>query len=125
MNSDARIRALIDSFVHDLSGLVRESAVDAVREALHRGGATKSNGRATAGPVRARAPGAKRTPEELEQMTSALLAYVQKNPGQRIEEIASGMGVGSKELTLPAKKLIAGKKLKTRGQKRATRYSAR
>jgi DNA-binding transcriptional ArsR family regulator len=132
-NADARIRASIDAFIADLSELVRESALDAVRQALQQGGTTKSNGSAarasrTVGVraiARARKQGAKRTPEELEQVTSALLDYVTKNPGQRIEEIASGMGMSTNDLKLPAKKLTGEKKVKTKGQKRATRYFAR
>ena len=50
---------------------------------------------------------------------------MKSNPGQRIEQIADGMGTSTKELNLPAKKLIAGKQLKTKGQKRATQYFSR
>ena len=50
---------------------------------------------------------------------------MKSNPGQRIEQIADGMGTSTKELNLPAKKLIAGKQLKTKGQNRATQYFSR
>lgn len=72
-----------------------------------------------------RAKGAKRSPDELEELTNQLLAYVKSNPGQRIEQIAEGMGTSTKELNLPAKKLIGNKSLKTRGHKRATQYFPR
>ncbi len=72
-----------------------------------------------------REKGAKRPPDEIERLTGKLLDYVKGNPGLRIEQIADGMGTSTKELNLPAKKLIAGKQLKTKGQKRATQYFAR
>lgn len=81
----------------------------------------RGRGRAAA----SREKGAKRPPDEIERLTGRLLDYVKGNPGQRIEQIADGMGTSTKELNLPAKKLIAGKQLKTKGQKRATQYFAR
>jgi hypothetical protein len=72
-----------------------------------------------------RKKGAKRTPEELEQLIKKLHTYVAKNPGQRIEQIAAGLDISTKELNLPAKKLIGDKKLSTKGQKRATTYFAK
>jgi hypothetical protein len=35
------------------------------------------------------------------------------------------MGTSTRELNLPAKKLLAQKQLKTRGEKRATKYFAK
>ena len=69
-----------------------------------------------------RSKGAKRAPEEIKQTTEALLAFVKSHSGQRIEQIAKAMKVTTKDLALPAKKLLATRKLKTRGQKRATQY---
>jgi hypothetical protein len=77
------------------------------------------------GRTTSREKGAKRPPDEIERLTDKLLEYVKTNPGQRIEQIADGMGTSTKELNLPAKKLIAGKQLKTKGQKRATQYFSR
>jgi hypothetical protein len=68
------------------------------------------------------AKGAKRSPEELEQLTKKLLGYISKNPGQRIEQIGGGLGISTKELILSAKKLIGDGSVKTKGQKRATAY---
>jgi hypothetical protein len=69
-----------------------------------------------------RSKGAKRAPDELAQLTNDLAAYVQANPGQRIEQIAKGMGFSTKDLRLPALKLIEAGTIKTKGQKRATQY---
>jgi hypothetical protein len=132
-----RIRARVEQFAEELSVLIRESAMETVRDALGgvatvgRRGAGRSRppaippaGRAL-GRSRALPKGAKRAPEEIERLTSKLQDYIKSNPGQRIEQIAEGMGANTRELNLPAKKLISTKQIKTRGQKRATTYFPR
>lgn len=106
--------------------------METVREALGGGAAPRRGGRggrgsASTAPVRAgrREKGQKRDPGEIERLTGRLLDYVKGNAGQRIEQIAAGMGTVTKELNLPVKKLISQKSLKTKGQKRATQYFAR
>jgi hypothetical protein len=98
------------------------SALGGTAPAANRG--ARKVGRAAA-PARskARAKGAKRTPEELETLTKNVLAHVKRNPGQRVEQIAAALGTSTKELALPIIKL--GKALKTQGQRRGTKYSAR
>jgi hypothetical protein len=132
---DDRIRARVEQFAAELAELIRESAMETVSAAL--AGARPSPGRggrrgaallvtrAGRGRAASREKGAKRPPDEIERLTDKLLDYIKGNPGQRIEQIADGMGTSTKELNLPAKKLIAGKQLKTKGQKRATQYFAR
>ena len=132
---DDRIRARVEQFAAELAELIRESAMETVSAAL--AGARPSPGRggrrspallvprAGRGRAASREKGAKRPPDEIERLTSKLLDYIKGSPGQRIEQIADGMGTSTKELNLPAKKLIAGKQLKTKGQKRATQYFAK
>jgi len=133
---DDRIRARVELFASELAELIRESAMETVSVALAgarpspgRGGRRAAAAAAVRGAGRGRAAsrekGAKRPPDEIERLTGRLLDYVKGNPGQRIEQIADGMGTSTKELNLPAKKLIAGKQLRTKGQKRATQYFAR
>ncbi len=135
---DQQIRDRIEMFVQDLTALVRQSAVRAVTSALgestvtRRGpGRPRSNGiAALAGGRRSGRPagrrkGEKRAPEQLAALVDKLFALIKGKPGQRTEEIASTLGISTKELTLPAKKLIAEKRVSTKGQKRATRYFAR
>lgn len=73
-------------------------------------------------PAPTRKNGAKRSPDELNALTTALLRYVRQNPGQRIEQIAQGLEIATKELKLPAIKLIDDEQISTKGQKRATTY---
>lgn len=130
-----RIRSRVEAFAEELSALIRDSAMETVRDALGGGAAPRRTGRAgrvaaSVAPVRGggggrREKGQKRDPGEIERLTGRLLDYVKGNGGQRIEQIAAGMGTVTKELNLPVKKLIAQKSLKTKGQKRATQYFAR
>jgi hypothetical protein len=133
---DDRIRARVEQFAAELAELIRESAMETVSAALTgaRPSAGRGGRRAAAavvvrgggrGRAASREKGAKRPPDEIERLTGKLLDYVKGNPGQRIEQIADGMSTSTKELNLPAKKLIAGKQLRTKGQKRATQYFAR
>lgn len=136
---DRQIRDRIEMFVQELAALVRQSAVRAVSSALgetavsRRGpGRPRSNGMASLasrrrGPGRpaGRRKGEKRAPEQLAALVDKLFSSIKSKPGQRIEEIAATLGISTKELTLPAKKLIAEKRVSTKGQKRATRYFAR
>lgn len=130
-----QIRARVEAFVDEMSDLIRESAMDTVQKALAGGsdGGARRGRRAAVGgrrpgasvSARGRAKGAKRSPDELENLTTQLLTYVKGNPGQRIEQIAQGMGTSTKELNLPAKKLLSKKALRTKGHKRATQYFPR
>lgn len=124
-----QIRSRVEEFVDELSSLIRQSAMDTVTKVLGGDGDGRRGGRrgatrpiAAEGRGRARPKGAKRSQDELERLTGRLLAYVKGNAGQRIEQIAKGMGVSTRELNLPAKKLLGNKSIRTKGQKRATQY---
>ncbi|MBI5432089.1 MAG: DNA-binding protein [Planctomycetes bacterium] len=132
---DQQIRSRIESFVDELATLVREAALESLQTAL---GSPPARGpgrpRQTAAPVAGgairrravrRGRGAKRSPEEIDALTAKLLAYVKSNPGNTIERIGKAIAIDTKELKLPVIKLLADKKLKTTGQRRGTKYSAR
>jgi hypothetical protein len=128
---DEKIRGMLEAFASDLAGLIRESAMETVRDALggtpsvRRGGAARGARATAAAPGRRLPKGAKRPPGEIVKLTQRLLDYVKAHKGERIEQIAKGMSVSTRELNLPVKKLVGGKQLKTRGQKRATQYFPR
>jgi len=69
-----------------------------------------------------RGKGEKRSPATIKRTTDALAAYVKSNSGKRIEEISKAMGVSTKDLALPIKKLLSSKRISKRGEKRATKY---
>lgn len=138
MNSTAiqEIRDRIEDFLAGLEELVTRAALESVQQALGSaalGGvsrdsaptlASKGN-RAVAPSAGGKAKRGKRTGEEVDALADKLLKYIAKHPGQRMEQISAGMNMSSKELTLPLQKLKNEKRLKTKGQKRATEYSAR
>lgn len=133
---DQTIRTRIDEFLSSISHLVRQAAVEAVKDAL---GATdgKLATPARRGPGRprkiqasaARAPKAarsgkraRRSPEDVERVAGEVLAYVNDHPGERLEEIGRGLKVDTAGLKRPIQVLIATGRLRTTGQKRGTKY---
>ncbi len=69
-----------------------------------------------------RRPGEKRDPRDLARLVNRLADYVKSNPGQRIEQINRALGVPTKDLTLPIKKLLVSNRITSKGEKRATTY---
>ncbi len=69
-----------------------------------------------------RAAGEKRPPGELAKLVEKLGDYIKGHPGQRMEQIGKALGTPTKDLTLPVKKLLSAKKIRTQGEKRATEY---
>ena len=64
----------------------------------------------------------KRPSELLAHLAEQLAAYVAKNPGQRMETIASALRVKPKDLTRPAQKLRAAGRIFTTGAVHLTEY---
>jgi hypothetical protein len=69
--------------------------------------------------------GTRRSADRLEPLMERALKYIRRHPGSRMEQIAEGMAVPSKELTLPLRRLKSEGRLKIKGQKRATSYFAK
>ena len=128
-NFDQQIRKSIETFVEELSALVRHAAVQSVNEAFGGSGSASAARRssASAGTGRrssrgGRKKGEKRAPEDLAKLQSQLLSAIKSGPGQRMEQIAKALKSSTQELALPAKKLAADGKIKTKGERRATKY---
>lgn len=118
MNRD--IEVLVNEFVGKLDKVFSKIAAAKVRELVDglSVGAVSSKF-----PQHAMLVAGKRSPEDLSKLQAQLLSYVTKNPGQRCEEIAKGMGVQTSDLALPLRKL--GKQLKHQGVARGRRYFAK
>lgn len=69
-------------------------------------------------------PGAKRTPEQIEQTAVAALAAIRARPGIIPEQIAAALSTSSADLTRPLRLLVDSHRAKTVGRKRYTRYTA-
>ena len=126
---ESEVQARVTAFAAELVAIVRASALEVVQEALGDAvtpRAVRGRGIAAAPKaVAARGKGAKRDPQAIEALTNQLGAYIKKNPGQRIEQIGKELGIPTKELALPVKKLLGAKRISTKGQKRATTYFGR
>ena len=123
-----QINKLVSDFVAQVSALAKQAAFETLESAL--GGAMaggKRRGRppgsGAAAVLSSRRPkGAKRPAGEIEATKTRLYDFIKSNPGQRVEQINKALGTTTKDLTLPLKKLIADKAVKTEGEKRATAY---
>jgi hypothetical protein len=136
-NLDREIQSRIDAFLNELSGLVKRAALEAVQGALATDGARRGPGRprgsGSRGPGRPRKAGRpagagkrpKRSSEQVDALAARVLAQVRSKQGQRLEQLGQAMKLPTKGLKLPIQKLLAGKKLKTKGQKRGTQYFTR
>jgi ElaB/YqjD/DUF883 family membrane-anchored ribosome-binding protein len=123
----SQIRERIDEFVAELDQLVRRAAVQTVEDALSQGGkapARRAPQAATSRAAGRRRKGEKRAPGEIDQTVEAVQSYVQKNPGQGVEQMGRELGKTTKDLALPIKKLIAAGTIRTEGHKRATPHFA-
>lgn len=125
---DAEIRSKIDTFLDELSSLVKQAALDSVHAALGDGEAPARRGPSMkvklGRPAKSAMKGGKRSTEQVGAMADKIAAFVRSNPGSRLEAIAAGLGTDSKELKLPVIKLLGSKTLTKKGQKRGTMYFA-
>jgi hypothetical protein len=117
-NLQHQVNARVEAFVAEITELARAAAYQALSAGLD---TPVAGGRSVTAAIRGRR-GGKRTADEIAQMAEAFLAHVTANPGQRMEHIAKELGLPTPELTLPVKKLLADRKLRVEGQKRATQY---
>ena len=132
---DQAIRTRIDSFLLELSVLVKKAALESVHEALGEGSTSRAGSGRTrtvamrrgAAPrkISTRGVRGKRSSAQVEQAAARVLAHVKSKPGQRLEEIGAALKTPTKILKLPISKLLAARRLKTKGQKRGTKYFVR
>jgi len=127
---DARLQSRINVFVEEISALVRESAVEAVHDALTEG-ARPTRGRKTATRKAAttrKAAGRKtgkrvrRTGAQVDALAQKALSAIQREPGRRLGEIAKELRSTAKDVRRPVQTLLDDKKVKTTGQRGGTRY---
>lgn len=125
---DEQIRARVDEFVAELSDLIRVAAFQAVEEAL--GGSVSGAGaRRAPGPVRRKKKAARRAAGRGAAGGAAtgsedVLAHIRGNPGLRLEEMSTSMGVASASLRPAVQQLLAEGRVRTEGRARGTRYFA-
>jgi hypothetical protein len=132
---DQEIQSRIQSFLGELSQLVKAQALEAVHEALGQSApARRGPGRPRKVSMRpGRRPKAmakravrgkrvRRSPEDLAKLRTSVLAQVRSKAGQRLEEIGRALKTDTSILKRPVAMLLATTKLKTTGAKRGTKY---
>ncbi len=117
---ERRLRARVEAFVGELTEIVREEALEEVANAL--GAATTRVRQAAKPPKSARGRAPKRTQDDLSALEAKIIKHVGKNPGSGAREIAQAFGLTTADITLPLRRLVVGRKLRTKGQKRGTQY---
>ena len=147
MSLHDQIQSLVAKFAQDLEALVRSAAVSAVQSALGAAPAARASVPTSAAPrlkpgpkpkaaapTAAAAPAAtksrkgKRVRRSLEQIKATadkIHGYVKANSGANAEKIKKALGIPSNEWSRPLALLIDGKRLASKGEKRATTYTAR
>ena len=117
----------VQGFVAQITELARRAALSTLESAFGGG----RGGRAVAAPVGAviaqlgRPRGGrsdKRSPEDLEALSTKFASFVKSHPGLRIEQINKELGTTTKDLALPIRKLISEGRVTAKGKKRSTTY---
>jgi hypothetical protein len=128
-NFEQMIAQRVQVFVSEITELARQQALETLSAALVAGGRARAgrgrNGATTAPRVTRRGrdqAGNRRSPEEIDRAAQALLSEIQANPGLRVEQIGRALGAATKDLSLPLKKLLSQRMVRSEGQRRATRY---
>jgi len=140
MSLKNEISRLADNFAQGVLAAIRSASLEEISSEA-RGRATSSSTRApaagrpsvAAAAAASRAPKAKRggrlhrrSEEEIGAVGDKIVSLLKSHPeGLRAEQIRAELGLEAKELPRPLKDLLGAKKLKTKGQKRATTYFAK
>lgn len=112
------LESAIERLVHEHMAALRASASAAVERAFsqHR----RSSSRAT--PTKRRASGTRRAPDDVAALAEKLYEAVCANPGAAMPKLASLLDTSARALNRPAVLLRRAGRLRSVGQRQATRY---
>jgi hypothetical protein len=117
---DTRIQEIVAHAASQIAHAVRANIVEEVKKAAV---AHVARPAARAPAPKARAKGGRRQSRGLaEADVSKVLEYVGKNPGKRSEQIRAALGISPEVTGKVLAQLRAGKKVKTKGDRRTTAY---
>lgn len=147
MSLHDQIQSLVAKFAQDLESLVRSAAVSAVESALgapsvrrvasgsiatlasKRGPKPRAPGPATVAAPMASKPRkgtrVRRTAEQIQATANKIHAFVKASPSANAEAIKKALAIAKNEWLAPLSLLMDAKRLSSKGQKRATTYTAR
>lgn len=125
-NFEQQISERVRSFVDEITDLARQQAMEALTAALStgaRGALVARRGSNGAGRGRlASARDGRRSADQIDSACDALMTEISARPGQRVEQIGAALSTRTKDLALPLRKLIKDRRVRTEGQRRATKY---
>jgi len=131
-NLQQRIEEQVGIFVRDVSELIRQAAIDALKHAIVIPGVSAGAGgdqpkrpgtrSAKRQPRSAKKPAAPREPAELAALDERLYEAIASRPGETMEVLAPAVGRPSKELRVSIDHLLTQERVKKAGEKRSTRY---
>lgn len=129
MITDAKLNEVVRGFVAKVTALAREAAIATLNAQLaggevHRRRTAPISSAKSRGASPARAKGAKRPADEVARLETTLASHIAKNPGHRVEQINKVLGTTTKDVRLPLAKLVSAGRVKTKGNRRATKYFA-
>ena len=110
----------IEELVREHVAALRRAATAAVDRALGQSGGRKATGGHAMSA--AREAGHRRAPEELVALGERLYAAICAHPGASMTTLAAEVGATPRELNRPARQLRRAGRLRTVGQRQATRY---
>jgi hypothetical protein len=127
MSLDKQLDRMVTAFVSDLRRVISAATRDEIAEAMRK--ALAANGARGAKTVRgmvamAAGRGRKRSPEQMARQQARLYEYIKANPGQRMEQIVQGIGLGTNLLQPLIKRLVDERQIKAKGKARGTTYTA-
>jgi hypothetical protein len=119
-----QIRIRIESFVSELTDLVRAAALEAVGDALGTGGVAAPARRGRPPGRKNAATGKKRGRPRSKAAVdpTPVLAYISANPDLSVSDIAAGMGTDSNSIKPAIAELLENGAITKTGQKRGTKY---
>ncbi len=135
--TDQAIRARVESFVTELTELVRASALESVREALgaeiapaparRPGRPRKAAGRKAVAPKANKArkksgKRARRSAEDVQALADKVHAAIKADPGQGLGALAAGLGEDVKDVRRPLTLLMEAGRVRMEGNRRGATY---
>jgi len=109
----------VEELVREHIAAIRRAATAAVERAFERAAGRREGGRSAPG---TRGSGRRRAPDELVALGERLYAAICARPGAAMSTLASQMGVPGRELNRPATQLRQAGRVRSVGQRQATRY---
>lgn len=120
---EQKIETAVEQLLREHLAACEAAASTAVRAAFRRAsGPSKSAGRGKPLPSRSRSRAPRRSPDEIAALGERLCEAIRRNPGETMSVIAPAVGASPRELNRPATLLRRAGRVRSVGQRHATRY---